>query len=124
MRAFVNLFNEVMRFNFNGRYKALYDASDRSIETLDVADISAKLKDYFGSYRDAQNHFRLFLQGSGADLNKDELLTRWLAADSRALGALRDLKSFPQGKMLEEKINEGFFQTRSGSFANYTRSAK
>jgi hypothetical protein len=40
-----------------------------------------------------------------------------------ALGALHDLKSFPQGKMLEE-INEGFFPTRGGSFPNYTRSTK
>jgi hypothetical protein len=122
MEATVNLFHELMHLNFDARYAPLLDSTNRSIETMDVADIAAKLKDYFGSYREAQNYLRWFLQLSGADPNKDDLLTLWLASDSR-LGALHDLKSFPQGEILDT-INEGFFPTRSGSFANYTRSAR
>jgi hypothetical protein len=100
------------------RYIQLYEAANKPIETFDVKEFGENLKSYFDGYRQAQDYFRAFLKISGIHPNKDNLLTIWLEADSRALHALHDLKASPQAEILAG-IDDGYFPTRTGTFASY-----
>jgi hypothetical protein len=118
MLIVIDMYNGLLASEFFSTVKVVFDVANKPAEDIDVPKLADSLKAFFDGYRKAQGSFRSFLKLSGMDPKRNDALANWLSADARALNALRDLKSFPQAKLLDV-IDEGYFSTRTGAFANY-----
>jgi hypothetical protein len=119
----INIYNELIRVQFFPNVAPIINASQKNVEDIDPTQLASLMKKFFDGYRNTQISFKYFLQISELDPTKTDLLEKWLSSDARALNALRDLKSFPDAKVLDG-IDEGYFPTRTGSFGDYLRPSR
>jgi hypothetical protein len=118
----INMFQKLIGYQFFSNVAPIIVASNKTVEDMEPTQLAGLIKKFFDGYRKAQASFKQFIRISELNPNKTDL-EKLLSADARALNALRDLKSFPDAKGLEG-IDEGYFLTRTGFFANYLHPGK
>jgi hypothetical protein len=113
----LDMYDETLKLQFFGRAPSLIESANNNIEDINPAKLADSIKYFFDGYRSAQSTFKRFIRISGVNPTNTDVIQKWMDADARASNALRDLKAFPESTLL--KIDEGYFPTLTGSFAQF-----